>query len=279
MSGTTKSRERAGADDLLALPILLPPLADQQRIVDLIAAVDAAIEAAERDQERSRGLLGAVLTEWNEAWAGPMMRLGDLAEIGSGPSWSSKEEYAEQVLGGARVLGITNTPSPGEVDLSDVKYVTGLPPSTRRLGSGSLLMIRTNGNRSRIGNVYRVPAEAHGAAFSAFQIGITLSDAANANFSYWVLAEPNLQRRISGEASGSTGLGNVAVKWLRELLVPWPEGDERRSISALFNAVDAHSRQCREVLTRFQHLRSALLSDLLSGNHEVPDSYDELLSA
>jgi hypothetical protein len=32
-------------------------------------------------------------------------------------------------------------------------------------------------------------------------------------------------------------------------------------------------------ITKSQNLRSALLSDLLSGNHEIPTTYDKLIGA
>jgi hypothetical protein len=51
--------------------------------------------------------------------------------------------------------------------------------------------------RIRIGNVYRVPPEAAGLAYSAFQIGIHMRDALDADFAYWMLRNPQLQRTVS----------------------------------------------------------------------------------
>jgi hypothetical protein len=55
------------------------------------------------------------------------------------------------------------------INVSQSVSVVGLPESTPTLNAGSLIVIRTNGNRDRIGNVYRPMDEAFGCAVSAFQ--------------------------------------------------------------------------------------------------------------
>ena len=273
---TSTSRNRWKEERFLEWPILLPPLADQRRIVDLIRAVDEVFEASETNVLRT--LARAVRSQWLAAWDGPVKRLGDLARMGSGPSWKATEETAEPGAGRIRVLGITNTPPNGELILGDEKYVSGLSAATTFLTESSLLMIRTNGNRNRIGNVYRVPTEAVGCAFSAFQIGLHFTDADAARFAFHVLAEESIQGRISESASGSTGLGNIAVRWLKDLEIPWPDDSaERIAVSELFESLDGATRRSALLDTLFGALRSALVADLLSGSHEIPQSYDSVL--
>lgn len=139
-------------------------------------------------------------------------------------------------------------------------------------------MIRTNGNRARIGNVYRVPTEATGCAFSAFQIGLQFDSPTDAAFAYWMLAESGMQDRISASASGTTGLGNVAIRWLRQQALPWPELEsERAELVGLFDSCSVATRRTTELEAALHELRTAVLADLLSGNHRIPDSYDEQL--
>jgi restriction endonuclease S subunit len=196
-----------------------------------------------------------------------MTRLGDVAKMGSGSGWKSSDERLEAGSGRLRVLGITNTPPGGAITLDQVKYVEDLPVSTPRLSESSLLMIRTNGNRKRIGNVYRIPPEARDCAFSAFQIGLHFGSREEANFAYWMLSESLIQSQISLAASGSTGLGNVAITWLRKLEIPWPASDASRiTVIAGRNLQDS-----------YVEMRSRLLSQLLSGNHEIAVSYDSIL--
>lgn len=176
------------------------------------------------------------------------------------------------------VVGITCTPANTRlVDVTQRRYVTGLPSTVRTLTSSSLVLIRTNGNRSRIGNAYRVPDSAVGHAFSAFQIGVSVHDPQHTAYLFWFLTAPTTQARISEAASGSTGLGNIAVRWLNRLQVPWPADKEQARITAMADSIDAASVAAREVRSRAQALRNALLADLLSGEHGLPASYDRFL--
>jgi hypothetical protein len=163
------------------------------------------------------------------------------------------------------------------VDVSRRVFVRGLSPAVRTLTRDSLLLIRTNGNRSRIGNVYRVPESAVGHAFSAFQIGASVTDPANSGYLFWFLSAPNVQRRITDAASGTTGLGNVSIHWLSQLEVPWPDERRRRMLVSVADSLEAVSASSRAVLTRVGAARTAMLADLLSGEHEIPGSYDRFL--
>ncbi len=165
--------------------------------------------------------------------------LGDLCPvIGSGPSWAAKDESSVPSEGALTVLKITNTRPDGSIDLSELAYVSGLPARTKVIGATSLVMIRTNGNRERIGNVYLPSGEVHGAAVSAFQFILDAFDAETRDYLYMVLRSPGIQHLMSESASGSTGLGNLAVRWLKTLEIPWPDAPERKSQVAVIGAVD-----------------------------------------
>lgn len=165
--------------------------------------------------------------------------LGDLCPvIGSGPSWAAKDESSVPSEGALTVLKITNTRPDGSIDLSELAYVAGLPARTKVIGPTSLVMIRTNGNRQRIGNVYLPPEEVHGAAVSAFQFILDALDADTRDYLYMVLRSPGIQHLMSESASGSTGLGNLAVRWLKTLEIPWPDDQVRKSQVKVIGAVD-----------------------------------------
>jgi type I restriction enzyme S subunit len=171
--------------------------------------------------------------------AGDTMALGDLCPvISSGPSWAAKDESTVPSEGALTVLKITNTRPDGSIDLSELAYVTGLPARTKVIGPTSLVMIRTNGNRKRIGNVYVPSEELHGAAVSAFQFVLDAHDAETRDYLYMVLRSPRIQHLMSESASGSTGLGNLAVRWLKTLKIPWPDSQERKYQVEVFGAID-----------------------------------------
>jgi len=279
-AGTVNRRRSLSFKSFGAIEVQLPPLKEQQRIVDLIVSLDAATRSAQSAEAGATRALWSFLDEWlttNES--SPARSLGGLCSMGSGPSWRAADECDETTDGATPVLGITNTPPGDALDLSHMGWVAGLPPRTRRLSDSSLLMIRTNGNRARIGNVYRVDGAAVGKAYSAFQIGIFPEEPSDRDLIYWQLRAPATQRVVSNAASGSTGLGNIAVSWLKAFELTWPDEAERRRLVVTANGLQDVQNAATKHVTAMKELRSAVLDDLLSGTREIPQSYDALIAA
>ncbi|MCA1697235.1 MAG: restriction endonuclease subunit S, partial [Actinobacteria bacterium] len=195
---TTTSRNRWKEERFLQYQLALPAIEAQRRMVDLIAAVDADVRASEVAPLKARGALSAAI---DGATADSECKLGDRVTMSSGPSWNAAQVVTALNVGALPVIGITNTRPNGRLDISDRRHVIGLSAATPLLRPSSLVMIRTNGNRMRIGNVYRVPPEAVGCAFSAFQIGMQPHEPSDVDFLYWYLRSPRAQKMISEAAS------------------------------------------------------------------------------
>lgn len=260
--------------NLAQVPIALPPLDEQRRIVDLIATVNDAIEAAEGESKASTQMLGAMLDGVPDDSS---TAVGAVSAITSGASWA-KADLRPSADGDAHpVLTIANTKPDGTVS-GEPTYVAGLSMKTGRLTPSSIIAIRTNGNHDRIGNVYRVPHDHVGAAVSAFQLIIEPVDSADSAYLFWMMRRPSFQRAVTAAASGSTGLGNIAASMLREMRVPWPaEMQEREARTSVFQDLQDTAYAARATADALRTLRSNLLTVLLSGDHVIPASYDELL--
>lgn len=81
--------------------------------------------------------------------------------------------------------------------------------------------------------------------------------------------ESEAVRAVKGNTLNSQSLRALPV------LVP-PEADQRRIVD-LIGVVDTYIEGAREVATTGLNLRSALVHELLSGEREIPPSYDRLL--
>jgi type I restriction enzyme S subunit len=64
---------------------------------------------------------------------------------------------------------------------------------------------------------------------------------------------------------------------LETILIP-PVPDQKRIVE-LISAFDDFLAQTNRSITLFEKLRSGLLSDLLSGEHQIPESYDTVMGA
>lgn len=273
--GSVNRRRSLPFKKFASLRVTVPHATEQRRIVSLLAALDDDIAACRTVCARAQELIDALLEDHRPA--SEQARLDDFAALRSGPSWKAAQEALTPSDDRVPVIGITNTPNRASMTVDERRYVAGLPESVPVLSDDSLVMIRTNGNRQRIGNIYRTIPQAVGSTVSAFQIAIEPTDPADSDYLYWFLRAPSTQRAISESASGSTGLGNVAVKWLRQLEVPWPTAKDRANHVALLNAADASQSAAGDQVHRLIEVRAALLDELLDGRHEIPDAYDRLL--
>lgn len=274
--GTTE-RRRLKEPDFLAIPVFLPSMSEQRRIADLIAVVDTQIEAMREETVRAR----VTLSQLNTDLIGTLHKtrmLGEFTATRSGPSYAAADVSSTASPGSLPVIGIPNTKPDGSLDLSEIGHVVGLSDSVAKIDASSLVLIRTNGNRQRIGNVYMPPPAADGHAVSAFQFLMKVDDPADREFVYWLLKEPSMQMSMSDAASGTTGLGNLAVRWLNTVQAPWSNDPaERAAIAAPLRALQETIDATSEELTRLRYFRSALLTSLLNQEIEIPDTYDDLL--
>lgn len=236
---------RTSGKDLLAMPV--PHRTDSVRrtVSSRVRAADELLLALDDELHHAASWYGVHISDRLRGLSeGGTTTLGDLCSIRSGPSWPADDESASPEDATTPVLKITNTRPDGIVDLGETLHVRNLPASVELVGPQTLVMIRTNGNRQRIGNVYVPPAEAEGFAVSAFQFTLQLTEPAEREYVFACLADMETQARISAAASGTTGLGNVAAKWLRTYPIPWPSREIRNEIA---NA-SASSRAYREAL-------------------------------
>jgi type I restriction enzyme, S subunit len=268
--GSVNRRRSLPFKAFCTIPITLPPLPVQKRIIEVIDSMDDQITALDREAEAATRVRGGLLDEFTGAAATAAKPLGELCPvIGSGPSWAAKDESSVPSEGAWTVLKITNTKPDGSIDLSELAYVVGLPARTKVIGPTSLVMIRTNGNRKRIGNVYLPPEEVQGAAVSAFQFILDATDAETRDYLYLALRSPGIQHQMSESASGSTGLGNLAVRWLKTLEIPWPDAEMREVQVESMQAIDTEIAAIRAEADRLRQARAGLLSSLLNRAIEV----------
>ena len=276
-TGMGGRRERVKPKDFLTIEIPLPPVPHQRRIIDVMAAVYSQVKALADELSAAQKLIDAAITDTLGVLP-DRLRVGTIASARSGPSYTATDVSEDLLEGALPVIGIPNTKPNGSLDLTGIGYVSGLPASVARVDESSLIMIRTNGNRQRIGNVYLPLAGAHGHAVSAFQFLVKVAHPEDREFVYWALREPGMQACMSEAASGTTGLGNLAVKWLTSAEIPWTaDGEVRSAIAARLRSQQDAADRLRDEVNAVRAFRSSLMAALMRHEIEIPDSYDQLL--
>jgi type I restriction enzyme S subunit len=281
--GSIERRRRTTVPVFNAAPLALPPLLEQRRIVDVIESVDAYIAALEKRAETARTARSALLhdllsnpgPDWTE------MSLSDVASVDRGVAWAKDEESWTETAESVPVVRIGNIQLTG-IDMTERLHICGVNPrdlERKAIRANTILMVGSNGNPERVGNAHIAGPDLDGHLYASFLIGITPSDSVLPRFLLAFLQSDGFQRTITEATSGSTGLKNIGLSWLRDTAIALPGLNDQAEIAEIATAFDASTASADATLQSARSLRAALLSDLLSGNHEIPTSYDELLGA
>ena len=209
-----------------------------------------------------------------------IVRLGDVANVARGASWSREQESSVPRADAMPVVRIGNVQSDG-FRMADTIYIRDVPRPERirrAITSRTLVMVGSNGNRDRVGNTFLSNDEVIGHLLASFLIAIEPIETVSERFLAALLRSAPIQSRITGATAGSTGLKNLSLKWLRSLTLLLPPLNEQRAIAAVLDSIDEAIERTEEVIAATERLRDALLHDLLTrglpGRHtewrEVP---------
>jgi restriction endonuclease S subunit len=238
--------------NLKEFKILMPPLAEQKRIVDVVSSVDAYIDALQQQADTARTARNAVLHDllsaggdgWTET------TLGELCEIYQ-PETISKaqmDDAAQYIVYGANgPVGRFSRFNHSEPEVvvtcrGATCGVVNMTPANCWI-TGNAMVVKPRDDRSTKG------------------------------FLFWALqTSVDVQATISGSAQPQITRAGLAPSKIQV-----PPLAEQKQIVEIVSAMDEVIQSTEKAVIDAKALRSGLLSDLLSGNHEIPASYDSLL--
>jgi type I restriction enzyme S subunit len=257
----------------------LPPLEEQKRIVDVVSSVDAYIDALQQQADSARTARNAVLHGLLEVVAdSPIRKLKDLtSKIGSGATPRGGESvYQKSGVTLIRSQNVHNALFLHEglvaiddsaaaaldgvsVEVNDVLInITGASVARTCLVDETVLPARVNQHVAILRTDSKV-------LLPGFLLRVLLGQQMN---SYLL--------DISG--SGTTRQA-ITKAQLESLEMAVPPISEQKRIVEIVSSMDDVIQSTEQAVIDAKNLRSGLLSDLLSGEHEIPASYDSLLGA
>ncbi len=192
--------------------------------------------------------------------------LGEVAELRRGLSWAKSQERAAHNNGCVPVLRIPNVQE--RLELDDILYLDGVTAKDiEECGAttGWSLMVASNGNPDRVGNCVLIDRDTE-FVFASFLVAVGTKDAARIapKFLYRLLRSETVQRAVTRNVQGSTGLSNINLNLLLRQPVPLPPPAEQAKIAGVLGAVDEAVERSRAVLAQTRTLRQALLHTLLT---------------
>jgi len=257
------------------VPIAIPPLPEQKRIVDLISSVDSYIGALQQQMESAKRLRSAVLHKIfhldRSNWK--IQKLEECTQKISDGSHNPPKgiEHSEFLMLSSKDVwdGYLTNLDPRFLKQSDFE----LENKRTQVESGDVLL-------TVVGTIGRCAVYRGNPKNVTFQRSVcvikTTKDVLNESFLMMYLQ--SIQSYLDQNARGVAQRG-IYLNQIRDLEVPIPELKEQFAVVSNIEVFDNFIQETQNVVAQTQKLRASILSDLLSGKHEIPAGYDKVIGA
>ncbi len=265
------------------IPLPLPPLAEQRRIVAAIEEHFSRLDAAEESLRRARRKVEllrerAVDATLSGDW--PWTTLGEIAEIVGGVTKDAKRE-SDPSLVEVPYLRVANVQR-GYLDLSGVTTIRVRPEKAEALAlrPGDVLF-NEGGDRDKLGRGWVWSGEIDGCIHQNHVFRARLIEGFEPKFISW---HGNTFGRRWFEERGrqTTNLASLNLTTLKSFPVPAPPLDEQRRVVAeierQLSIADAMAAEIDRALKRSTALRRSILERAFSGQLVPQDPSDESAS-
>jgi len=263
--------------------ISLPPLSAQRRIVDLVASVDVYIAGLEKQAEAARTARNAVLHDLLHPQEGAVdgVRVSELLTRSIGGVWG-KNAGEDQV--DVSVVRSTEFTNEGilHFETGVVRAITRNQLESRELRDGDILLEKSGGGPQQpVGRVVFVPNEIPSkfVCSNFVQLLTPKPEKVLPRFLFLVMWKWHLDGRTLEYQAQTTGIRNLRTADYLEQSVSLPSLSEQKRIVGIVQSMESGVIATERVLGQAKQLRAGLLSDLLSGKHEISESYDKFLGA
>ncbi|WP_280505060.1 restriction endonuclease subunit S [Nocardia farcinica] len=275
MAGST-GRQRVSAQDVADLPIALPTPAEQRRIVDVMAAVDAQIKSLAEENDRLLQVARARRSELVNDESVPGVRAEQAFDFSTGVRRTPDRATGPNMTPYLRSANVGY----GSLDLSDVLQMNYEPHEREKfsLRYGDVLVSEGSASAKAVGMPAVWRDEIAGPV--CFQMTLlrlrAIADVCTPGFAFqWCLWAYESGSFL--DVAGGTNIKHISAKRSSQMLVRLPSVSRQEAIAEELDAVSAQLTSMRSELAALRSFRSTLLTSLLNQEIEIPESYDRLL--
>ena len=250
--------------DLATWEFDLPPLDEQNRIAELLWAVERVRLAREREIEKASALELAVLASELDGANVPRVRLDEVVRIQRGLSYRS-EDYAEPGQG-RPFLTLKSVTRAGHYAEGSLKYLRLEDPGSYVVKPGDLFIANTDLTPGRLlvgAPFFYTGEQASDKPVFSMDLSrlIPVRQDASTEYLHLALRTPAARAFMRANTGGST-VGHLHLKALGGFMVAWPEEPVRRSLVEAMRGVVRASAISRET-TADLHQIGQVLSRIL----------------
>lgn len=193
-------------------------------------------------------------------------KLGKLSTINRGLSWSKSQENKDFKEGSAPVLRIGNVQE--RLNLEEILFIEQVTPeqlTKYKLTKDNIVLVGSNGNHHRIGNCCIIDKEMD-FIYASFLIGIIpKKDIVDPKFLYYQISSPINQKKIFDSVTGTTGLANLSLEFIRDLNLLMPASIlEQRKIALILENIDNNINQAQKIIEKYEMMKQGLIHDLFT---------------
>jgi restriction endonuclease S subunit len=257
--------------------IELPPLPEQKRIVDLISSVDSYIEALQQQLEcakRSRNaVLHELLTAGGDDWV--ETTLGHVCDFVNGdrgknyPSAKFRQSHGIPFINAGHL-------GDGIVNFDSMDFIS--EEVFKKLGGGKIqpgdTLFCLRGSVGKFANV----GELDKGAIASSLVIIRPSSRVTKDFLMLYLDSDLCSSELKQSLTGAVQ-PNLSANNLKNFKISLPDINSQIEIGNLLGQFKVSIASLGLMIESAKNLRAGLLSDLLSGEHEIPASYDKEIGA
>jgi type I restriction enzyme S subunit len=252
---------------LLPHKVLLPPLLEQKRIVDLISSVDSYIESLQQQLESAKRSRNAVLHELLTAGGDDWVE----TTIGDISTFISIRKTPNQLSSNSIYVGLEHL-EPNIKSINNFDSTSKVSSSLTPFDVGDVLFGRLRPYLHKV-------ALAEMKGFCSPEILVLRANPNVLPQMLFLYCDADSTIKICVERSAGTRMPRTSTDDLASIEVQLPPMSQQEQLADLFGAFDANIVRLNLSLEKTQLLRSGILSDLLSGKHEIPASYDKVFGA
>ncbi|MCO5119486.1 MAG: restriction endonuclease subunit S [Burkholderiaceae bacterium] len=260
-------------DEVYALPVKVPALPEQRRIVAILDEAFEAIATARANTEKNLLSASEIFDQQHDAifayHAGgpPSIRLGDLATFRNGANFTKRSKGRS-----VQIIGVKDFQNHFWVPLDHLETVTldGDLSPVDAISEGDILTVRSNGNPELIGRCMVVGSLAAPVAHSGFTIRIRI-DRAKAAPTYvcHCLRSRAVRRKLIDAGKNKMSIKSLNQGMLAEIAVPLPPLATQYEAVARIEALGAMTHSLGEAAARklaaLDELKKSLLHQAFSG--------------
>lgn len=261
-------RPRLGLKTIRAIPVPLPPLVEQRRIVEILedhlSRLDVATALMRESARRLRSMEAAAMSATR---AGKAVALAAVAQIQGGVQKQPKRAPRDNAYPFLRVANVTA----GGLDLDDIHEVElfGNELERLRLEVGDLLVVEGNGSPSQIGRAATWDGSIANCVHQNHIIRVRPGPGLLPEYLEAVWNSPETRRALTDLSSSSSGLHTLSVTKLSSLHLPIPSLEaQARATVEVHEVRDSRRRLDVAIsasLARGARLRRAVLTAAFSG--------------